>query len=157
VPGKYTVTLDYDGGKTSATFDVALDPRIKTAPGALEERLALQQKILAQLDELDRAINAALTAREKLASSGKGDKAMLASLDTQIADLVQFKQKSSEGALLYETKLRDHLAYLNADVDLAYDKPTAAQYAVWNEMEAIAKKAIAKLQATTASAETATR
>jgi hypothetical protein len=158
VPGKYTVTLDYGGNKTSAAFDVTLDPRIKVAPGALEDRLALQQKITAQLDELDRTINAALVAREKLARrSGSGDKAILDSLDDQIANLVQFKQKSSEGALLYETKLRDHLAYLNADVDLAYDKPTAAQYAVWNELEGIAKPAIAKLQATTAKAEDAAR
>ncbi|HZZ00602.1 MAG TPA: hypothetical protein VFE36_13625 [Candidatus Baltobacteraceae bacterium] len=156
VPGKYIVTLDYGGNKTSATFDVALDPRIKVAAGALEDRLALQQKIMAQIDELDRTINAALTAREKLARNG-GSKAILASLDEQIANLVQFKQKSSEGALLYETKLRDHLAYLNADVDLAYDKPTQAQYDVWNEMQAIAKPAIAKLQSTTASAEAAAR
>jgi hypothetical protein len=82
---------------------------------------------------------------------------ILASIDEQVGSLVQFKQKSSEGALLYETKLRDHLAYLNADIELAYDKPTAAQYAVWNEMEATAKAAIAKLQATTASAEAAAR
>jgi len=156
VPGKYTVTLDYGGSKTSATFDVALDPRIHVAAGALEDRLALQQKIMGQLDELDRAINAALTARDELERRG-GNKALLASLDEQIAGLVQFKQRSSEGALLYETKLRDHLAYLNADVDLAYDKPTQAQYDVWNEMQALAKSSIAKLQATTASAEAAAR
>ncbi|HEY1976342.1 MAG TPA: hypothetical protein VGG89_07355 [Candidatus Baltobacteraceae bacterium] len=155
-PGKYTVTLDYGGDKTSAAFDVALDPRIKVAAGALEDRLALQQKIVAQLDELDRSVNAALTARDKLERRG-GNKALLASLDEQIANLVQFKQKSSEGALLYETKLRDHLAYLNADIDLAYDKPTQAQYDVWNEMQALAKSSIAKLQATTASAEAAAR
>jgi photosystem II stability/assembly factor-like uncharacterized protein len=156
VPGKYTVTLDYGGNKTSASFDVALDPRIHASSDGLAERLALQQKITAQLDELDRTVNAALAARDALARRGKGG-AILASLDEQIANLVQFKQQSSEGALLYETRMRDYLAYLNADIDMAYDKPTAAQYAVWNELQASAKAAIAKLQETTASADAAAR
>jgi hypothetical protein len=49
------------------------------------------------------------------------------------------------------------LAYLNADLGLAYDKPTAAQLQVWNELEPLAKSSIAKLQATTASVEGAAR
>ena len=72
-----------------------------------------------------------------------------AALDAVIDEYVQLKVSSSEGELLYESKLHDHLAFLMADVDFAYDKPTAAQYAVYDELQAAAKSAIAKLQAAT--------
>ncbi len=147
VPGTYTVALDYGGDKTSAPLTVALDPRLHPAPGALEARLALQQQILAALDKLDRAINDALTVRDRLARV-KEATAVVASLDAQISDLVQLNIRSSEGSLLKETKLHDHLAYLKADIDLAWEKPTAAQYAVWNELSAKTDEALAQLQTT---------
>ena len=158
VPGRYTVTLDYGGSKSQASFDVALDPRLHPAPAALDARLALQQKITALLDSLDRTVNDALDARDALARSSKSAaRPVLASLDEQIAAVVQFNAKSSEGELLRESKLHDHLAFLNADIDYAYDKPTPAQYAVFSEMESSANSAIAKLKATIAQAAAVTR
>jgi hypothetical protein len=68
-----------------------------------------------------------------------------AALDAAIGEVVQLKITSSEGSLLYETKLRDRLAYLAADVDMAYERPTAAQYAVFDELDAKAVAAEAKL------------
>jgi hypothetical protein len=55
--------------------------------------------------------------------------------------------KSSEGSLLFETKLRDHLAYLESDIDLAYARPTAAQEAVFQQLDQQAKEAERKLEA----------
>jgi hypothetical protein len=55
--------------------------------------------------------------------------------------------KASEGSLLYETKLRDHLAYLAADIDLSYDRPTAAQEAVFRELDQQTKESTQKLKA----------
>jgi hypothetical protein len=36
--------------------------------------------------------------------------------------------------LLHETKLRSHLAYLAADIDLAYEMPTAAEHQVFDDL-----------------------
>jgi len=61
--------------------------------------------------------------------------------------------KSSEGSLLFETKLRDHLAYLAADVDLSYERPNPAQYAVFRELDQQARQGVEKLKADVAQAE----
>ncbi|HVA33991.1 MAG TPA: hypothetical protein VNG31_07560 [Candidatus Baltobacteraceae bacterium] len=145
IPGKYTVTLDYGGSKTSETFDVALDPRIAVASDALAARLALEQKIHASLDTLDRTINQAMALSDELSKHGR--KAAAAVINGEIAKLVQLHIKSSEGSLLREAKLRSHLAYLAADVDLAYDKPTVAQYAVYDDLAAQTQDGVSKLQA----------
>ena len=60
---------------------------------------------------------------------------------------MQLNVKSSEGTLLHETKLRSHLAYLQADIGLAYVRPTAAQEAVYKELAQQAKTGEEKLEA----------
>ena len=82
----------------------------------------------------------------------RGRVAPNAALDSAIADVVQLKITSSEGGLLYETKLRDRLAALAADVEMAYDRPTAAQYAVFDELQGLAVAAQAKLASAMAQA-----
>ncbi|HLY02951.1 MAG TPA: hypothetical protein VKR56_10735 [Candidatus Cybelea sp.] len=137
LPGTYTVTLDYGGSAARASFDVTLDPRIHVAPDALAARFALEQRIHATLDALDRKIDEALALRSRTGPN--------AALDAAIAGVVQLKINSSEGGLLYETKLHDRLAFLATDVEMAYERPTAAQYAVFDELEAQAKAAQTKL------------
>jgi hypothetical protein len=144
VPGTYTVALDYGGSKSRASFNVALDPRIHVEPGALAARLALDQRIHAALDALDRNVNEAMALRSRVGPN--------AALDAAIADAVQLQIMSSEGSLLHETKLRDRLAYLAADIDMAYDRPTAAQYAVFDELQGLAVAAQAKLASAMAQA-----
>ena len=137
-PGRYTAVLEYRGRKSERAFNVALDPRLHPAPDALARRLALELRIHGALDKLDRTINQAIALRDRLNTAvadhrlGKAKaRAALASLDGAIGNLVQLKIQSSEGSLLYETKLRSHLAYLAADIELAYTQPNAAQYAVF--------------------------
>jgi photosystem II stability/assembly factor-like uncharacterized protein len=153
LPGTYWVTLNYGGATARASFDAALDPRIHVGPDALAARFALDQRIHSTLDSLDRKINDALTIRGRLAQMAATRTATfpqmrsaLSALDAQIGEVVQLQIKSSEGGLLYETKLRDHLAFLAADVDLAYERPTAAQYAVFDELDARAAAAERKLE-----------
>uniref|UniRef100_UPI00262A01D2 hypothetical protein n=1 Tax=Thiomonas sp. TaxID=2047785 RepID=UPI00262A01D2 len=43
---------------------------------------------------------------------------------------------SSEGTLLFETKVRSHLAYLAAEVDQAYVRPTRAELQVFGYLKA---------------------
>jgi len=140
-PGRYTVVLDYDGRKSQRSFHVALDPRLHPDPGALDERLALEMQIHSALDTLDKTLNQAITTRQKLAAAVAShrvteDKAhdALAALDRAIGTYVQLDLHASEGPLLHETKLRSHLAYLAADIDLAYERPTAAEHQVFNDL-----------------------
>lgn len=142
LPGRYTVVLDYNGSKTQKAFVVKLDPRLHPAADALQQRQALLQRIHDALDTLDRSLNQAIALRGKLGAAVADhqlDKAKahaaLSALDQTIGSLVQLDIQASEGSLLHETHLRSHLAYLAADIDLAYDKPTPAEYQVFDHLD----------------------
>jgi hypothetical protein len=161
VPGTYSVVLDYGGQKTQQSLTV--DPRLRATQKDMEARLALDLKIHADLDALNKDINQALAARDKLekaVSSRSGNDAQssgaLAALNRDIDSVAAMAMKASEGSLLYETKLRDHLAYLAADIDLSYDRPTAAQEAVFRELDQQTKESTQKLKADAAQADGAT-
>lgn len=154
VPGRYTVVLDYGDRVSRESFDVALDPRLHPAPDALAARLALSLRIHAALDALDTTIDQAIAIRDQLQTAVTAHRlararasGALAELDRAIRSVVQLKIQSSEGSLLHETRLRDHLAYLAADLDLAYDAPTAAESAVFNMLAAHAQRGEQRLQA----------
>jgi photosystem II stability/assembly factor-like uncharacterized protein len=147
VPGTYTVVLDYDGQKSQRSFQVALDPRLHPAPGALQARLALQLRIHATVDRLDRTVNQAIAVRARLQAalahrkvSAAKARSALSALTRAIDDNVDMATHSSEGTLLHESKLRSHLAYLAADIDLGYVKPTKAEYRVYDHLD---RKAVA--------------
>ncbi|HVB37126.1 MAG TPA: hypothetical protein VND92_01260, partial [Vicinamibacterales bacterium] len=151
VPGTYRVELEYGGRKMTQTFTVVLDPRLKATPAALEARLALGLKIHTALDSLDTTINEAMAERNRLqpgsgTPTGAAAKAV-SDLDAAIDGVVQMDIHASEGSLLHETKLRSHLAYLAADLDLAYAQPTAAQEAVFASLGQEAQAGEQKLQA----------
>jgi len=141
VPGKYTVVLTYGGKKMQQAFHVALDPRLHPGQNALAARLALVMRIRNTLDSLNRAVNAALAARLRLPADKR------AQLDAALADMVQLNVHSSEGDLLHESKMRDHLAFLMNSLDLAYQAPTSAEYAIYDELRAGAAAEIARLRA----------
>jgi photosystem II stability/assembly factor-like uncharacterized protein len=151
VPGAYSTVLDYGGKKSEQKFTVSLDPRLHASEADLAVRFTLQMKIHVALDALNKRINEAIATRDKLQSSKKHESAeaqkAIADLDREIGDDVQLQIHSSEGSLLHETKLRSHLAYLAADIDLAYAKPTPAQYAVFEDLDQQAKSAEQKLDA----------
>ncbi len=84
--------------------------------------------------------------RDSLASAGAAADGV-AALTKVIDGLVQLDLHSSEGDLLHETMLRSHLAYLTADIDLAYAAPTPAQGAVAETLKKEAEEGRAQLQA----------
>ena len=160
VPGTYSVVLDYGGQKMQQSLTVALDPRLHVTQQDLEARLALDLQIHADLDALDKDINQALNARDKLQKAVAAKTLtdaqaapVLAALNHDVDSLAAMAMKASEGALLHETKLRDHLAYLAADIDLSYDQPTASQEAVFHELDQQAKEGEQKLEADVAKAD----
>ncbi len=150
VPGNYSVVLDYGGTQSKQNFHVALDPRIHASADDLAARLALELKIHGDLDSLNKKLNQALALRDKLASSDQQSAA--ANLDRIIGDLVQMQIRSSEGDLLHEAKLRSHLAYLAGDIDLAYARPTQAEYEVFQQLDQQEKAGEQQLDAAMASA-----
>ncbi len=152
-PGMYAVVLDYGGAKVQAPLEVALDPRLHPGEDALTARLDLERRIHSTLDALDRAIDVAMDERDRLRSaiasghlSEEQAHGALAELDSEINSLVQLDSRSSEGPLMHEAKLRSYLAYLAAEVELAYVRPTPAQIAVFQRLEDEAKTGEQKLQ-----------
>ncbi len=141
VPGVYHVALIYGNQRSKASFKVHLDPRLHATQADLQARLALEMKIHSTLDQLDRNINQAIVTRERLQKAiaqrhlnHTQARQTLAALNHQINALVQLNIQSSEGSLLHETRLRSHLAYLAADIGLAYVRPSPAQYAVYKTL-----------------------
>jgi photosystem II stability/assembly factor-like uncharacterized protein len=142
LPGTYTVALNYGGKTTQQTFDVKLDPRLHPDAGALEARLALASAIATKLDELNGTVNAALAARSKMSAAQR------AKLDAALQSIVEFRYASSEADVVLETQLRDHLAFLMNELDGAYQAPTAAETATFNDdLRGKADAAIAQLKA----------
>jgi len=159
VPGTYSVVLDYGGQKTQQNFEVALDPRLHATQQDLEARLALDVQIHADLDALNKDINQALAARDRLQQDVSNHSVTdaqatgaLAALNRDIDSAVPMAIKSSEGDLLLGTRLRDHLAYLAAEIDLSYDRPTPSQEAVFRELDQQAKESKEKLETDVAQA-----
>jgi hypothetical protein len=160
LPGNYTVVLNYGGQKSQAGLVVGLDPRLHATQQELAARLELDQRIHADLDTLDKDIDQALEERNRMqnavarhALTDTQAVSAVAALNREIDSVAQMEMKSSEGSLLYETKLRDHLAYLAADIDLAYTRPTPAQYAVFQVLDQRAKAAEQRLQTAVAEAD----
>jgi len=144
VPGNYTVTLDYGGATASQPLMVALDPRSSATADDLAARRDLGLKIHAVQDELNRTVNEAVAARAKVAAGSAAAMQLDAAIGA-VVDLVH--PQADEGSLLYEARLRDFVAYLNAEVDTGYVRPTAAEYQVFDKLSADAANAEAKLKA----------
>ncbi len=144
VPGTYTVTLSYGGTSVSQPLTLTLDPRSTATAADLAARRDLGLKIHALQDHLDRTVNEALAARARVPANSAAAKRLDAAIGG-VVDLVH--RQSDEGSLLYESRLRNFIAYLNAEVDTGYVRPTAAEYEVFDKLSADAAKAEARLRA----------
>ncbi|HEY1992655.1 MAG TPA: hypothetical protein VGH71_09360, partial [Gammaproteobacteria bacterium] len=159
IPGHYRVALDYGGKIQRQDFDVALDPRLPADKEALAARLALELQIHTTLDTLDKTLNQAIDERtllqkameEHRLDAARGGPAVQA-LNDAIGNLVELNIHSSEGDLLHAVKLRSYLTYLASEVGSAYQRPDAAQYALFKELDGDAVSGEQRLQAAIATA-----
>jgi photosystem II stability/assembly factor-like uncharacterized protein len=140
LPGTYTVVLQYGDKKLSVPLVLKLDPRVHPAAGDLEARLKLEQQILGTIDDLDRAIATAMKERASLSPAKR------AAVDAEIAQLVELNIHSSEADVLYESQVREQLAFLMNSLEGAYAKPTAAELDAYADLKALADAGIAKLR-----------
>jgi photosystem II stability/assembly factor-like uncharacterized protein len=144
LPGSYTVVLQYGSKRLTAPLTIRMDPRVHPADGDLEARLTLEQQILATINRLDHALATAMHARNRLPTARR------AQLEAEIADLVLLHGSSSEYDVVHPGELREQLGFLLNSLEGAYRRPTAAEYAAYNDLRALATRGEARLQELTA-------
>ncbi len=154
VPGTYRVTLDYGGVKTRREFAVALDPRIKASRSDLVARFKFQMRIFATLDGLDRTIDQAIDARDRIGAlrasrriGRQQARATIARLNQAIDAVVNLRLHGAEDDAMQPPRLHSHLGFLLSDVDFAYARPTRAQHEVYRQFKAQAQVGERRLRA----------
>jgi hypothetical protein len=145
VPGTYTVRLLIDGEPVmEKQFAIKKDLRETATQQDLQAQFDLHQKIIAKLDTTHKAINHLREARSNLTEmldefpedeqlQEKFDKIKKA-LDAIEMELVQAKAESFQDVLNYPIKLNNKLAALASTVATGKGRPTAQQYAVYENL-----------------------
>jgi hypothetical protein len=72
-------------------------------------------------------------------------------LDRIIDDTIELQIQSSEGDLMHQVRLRSYLAFLMNELDTAYQAPTQAEYATYDQLRAQTESTIAQLRSVIAS------
>ncbi len=147
LPGTYQAKLTAFGKTLTESFEVQLDPRVKTSPADLQKQFDLMSKINETVSTDHDAVKQIRDLRGELGDIRKrlGDgpkyQAIIDAtkdLDKKItaieAELVQTKTKSNEDALNYPIKLNDKLLALGSVVGSADSAPTQPSYDVFEEL-----------------------
>ncbi|MGH8280159.1 MAG: VPS10 domain-containing protein [Gammaproteobacteria bacterium] len=152
LPGTYFAVLNYGGSVQKQAFRVRLDPRLSTTPVQLQARFNLLMRIHDTLNRLNSKLNAAIAVRSQLQTavgakklSAKQTRMALDALDRDIGNLVQLQIQSSEGDVVYEPKLRSHLALLANDLEINFKPVRTVQEHGYAMLSAQAKAGVAAL------------
>ena len=148
IPGMYTVRL-YLGDELvgEQEFELKKDPRLtKITQEDFVAQFELVQTINAKLDTTHISINRIRETRKELndmMSEMEGDaewkeraKAMLKAMAEIEGELVQTKAEAGQDLLNFPIKLNNKLAALKGTVATGYGRPTAQQYAVYEDLAA---------------------
>jgi photosystem II stability/assembly factor-like uncharacterized protein len=157
LPGAYQAKLTAFGKTLTESFEVQLDPRVKTSSADLQKQFELMtkinEKVSADHDTVKqiRDLRAELgDIRKRLGDDSKNKPIVDATkeLDKKITaieeELVQTKSKSNEDALNYPIKLNDKLLALGGVVDSADTAPTQPCYDVFDELSKQLDEQLAK-------------
>jgi photosystem II stability/assembly factor-like uncharacterized protein len=139
MPGMYYAVLSYADTTLKQPFVVKLDAHLPTTQAELQQRFDLLMQIHDSLGRLDGALNQAIDARSALQkaiankkTSGTPAQEALASLNHDIADLVELRIQSDEGSLVYAGRLRAWLSWLASQVSTSFLPPTPAMSSAAN-------------------------
>ena len=148
LPGTYQARLTTGGKSLTASFEVRMDPRVKTSVEDLQKQFDLMLKLRDRQEEMNKAIlairdlRAQLQALEKRLGSNDQAKSLVSSaadLRKKISaieeELIQVNSKASEDELNYPTKLNSTLAYLQDAVDSADAPPTEGELGVYAQLD----------------------
>jgi uncharacterized protein YdcH (DUF465 family) len=157
LPGTYRAKLAAFGKTLTESFEVQLDPRVKTSAADLQKQFELMTKINEKVSADHDAVKQIRDLRSELADIRKrlGDDAKYKpivdatkELDKKITameeELVQTKSKSNEDALNYPIKINDKLLALGGVVDSADTAPTQPSYEVFEELSKQLDEQLAK-------------
>lgn len=146
VPGTYTVRMHIgDEMVAEQQFEVMKDPRlVDVTQEDLVAQFELVQTINAKLDTTHKSINRIRMATEEMKSMVaeiEGNEELttrLKELSTAISEiemeLVQTKAEAIQDVLNFPIKLNNKLASLKSTVMTGYGRPTAQQYAVFEDL-----------------------
>lgn len=149
LPGTHQVRLTVAGKSQTASFEVKMDPRVQTSAEDLRKQFELMLKMRDRQDEMNKTIlsirdlRAQLLALEKRLGPGDDAKPLVSSsadlrkkMSAIEEELIQVNGKSSEDFANYPTKLESKFAYLQNVTDSADTAPTAAELAVFADLDA---------------------
>jgi len=148
LPGTYQARLTVGGKSKTASFDVKMDPRVQTSAEDLRKQFDLLLKMRDRQDELNKVVIAIremrgqLLAVEKRLGSGEAEKPLIASsadlrkkMSAVEEELVQVNGKSSEDFANFPVKLDNKFSALQNLADGADTAPTAAELAVFADID----------------------
>jgi photosystem II stability/assembly factor-like uncharacterized protein len=146
--GKYQARLTVAGKSQTAQFEVKMDPRVQTSADDLQKQFDLMQKMSQRQDQMNKTVIAIRDLRTQLQALekriGASDESKpLVSASTDLRkkisaieeELVQVNSKSSEDQANYPTMLNSKLGHLQSLVDSADAAPTAAESAVFTDLD----------------------
>jgi hypothetical protein len=152
LPGIYQVRLTVGGKPQTASFEVKMDPRVRTSSDDLRKQFELILKVRDRQDEMNKTILAIRDLREQLQALEQrlqtsknyaidaSNQVVAASADLRKKigaieqELIQVNAKSTEDFGNYPPKLEVKLAYLQNVTDSADTAPTAAELAVFADL-----------------------
>jgi hypothetical protein len=148
LPGRYQVRLTVAGKSSTAPLEVKLDPRVKVSEEDLRKQFELMLKLRDRQDEMNKAILAIRDLRTQLQAlekrlAGRDDTKSVVATSSDLRkkisaieeELIQVNAKASEDEANYPTKLNSKLGYLGQVVDSADAAPTAAELAVFADLD----------------------
>jgi photosystem II stability/assembly factor-like uncharacterized protein len=148
LPGHYQARLTVAGKSSTAPLEVTLDPRVKTSEEDLRKQFELMLKLRDRQDEMNKAILAIRDLRTQLQAlerrlGSRDDAKPVVSSSSELRkkisaieeELIQVNAKATEDEANYPTKLNSKFGYLDQVVDSADTAPTAAEYAVFAEID----------------------
>jgi photosystem II stability/assembly factor-like uncharacterized protein len=147
-PGKYQVRLTASGKTMTQSFDIKLDPRIKSVTIAdTEERFNLAMKVHQQLGKANDAVITIRSIKDKMTKAGvlESNKMIINQLSAIEENLYQVKNQSSQDPLNFPIKLNNRLASLGRSIETGEGKPTDGAYKVYNELSAELTKELKSL------------
>lgn len=159
IPGTYKVKMYIDDEMVGEQdFEILKDPRLtEVTQEDFIAQFELVQTINAKLDTTHASINRIRKVRSEI-NELMGDskdnkeledkaKTMLKALSAIENELVQTKAEAGQDLLNFQIKLNNKLASLKGTVATGYGKPTAQQYAVYEDLAAKVDVQLVKLNA----------
>ena len=148
LPGAYQARLTVAGKSQVVRFEVKMDPRVQTSTDDLRKQFELLLKMRDREDELNKVVLAIRELRvqlqsiEKRVGSGEAEKSFVAAsadlrkkMNAIEEELIQVNGKSTEDFANFPVKLDSKFSALQNLVDSADTAPTAAESAVFADLD----------------------